>query len=339
MSRSWRIVACLLTVAICFSSLAFAQQRQVAVPECRWETAIGVPGAFSPFFTSRHEEEINAVIQVDLNGIPDTEIYAAGIFWYIGEEEPPTTYHNGVARWDGTQWHRLLYGLDRDDGFGEVLARVRDVVFWDDGSGPALYFGGNFDRAYHGLQDGDVTGNSIFAGNIVRWNGSSWSEVGGSLGSFGRVFDLQLFDDGTGEQLYALGDIRTNVGAPVDTIGRWDGSTWSSVGGTFMRSDGSLGSPMTSVVFDDGSGPALYVGGQFDEAPGGVSARNIARWDGTSWTALGGGAGNGVPWGGRRGGHHGRFRRRPRGWAGAVHRWLVRGSRWRSDLQYRSLGR
>ena len=44
---------------------------------------------------------------------------------------------------------------------------VYDYVVFDDGSGPALYFGGNFDRAYHGPQNGDVQQNSIFAGNTV----------------------------------------------------------------------------------------------------------------------------------------------------------------------------
>jgi hypothetical protein len=43
------------------------------------------------------------------------------------------------------------------------------------------------------------------------------------------------------------------------------------------------------VSFDDGSGPALIVGGQFTTA-GGVQARRLARWDGTSWSEFGGGA-------------------------------------------------
>ena len=49
------------------------------------------------------------------------------------------------------------------------------------------------------------------------------------------------------------------------------------------------------AVWDDGSGPALYISGQFESA-GGVEAHNIARWDGTSWSALEGPAGNGIDW-------------------------------------------
>ena len=40
------------------------------------------------------------------------------------------------------------------------------------------------------------------------------------------------------------------------------------------------------TVFDDGGGPALYAGGRFTTA-GGVSANRIAKWNGTSWSALG----------------------------------------------------
>src|SRR5262245_7092171 len=40
------------------------------------------------------------------------------------------------------------------------------------------------------------------------------------------------------------------------------------------------------TVYDDGGGAALYAGGTFTAA-GGVPANRIARWDGSSWTALG----------------------------------------------------
>ena len=42
------------------------------------------------------------------------------------------------------------------------------------------------------------------------------------------------------------------------------------------------------AVFDDGTGPALYVGGMFTAA-GGAPASRIARWDGIVWSALGDG--------------------------------------------------
>ncbi len=39
------------------------------------------------------------------------------------------------------------------------------------------------------------------------------------------------------------------------------------------------------TVFDDGSGPGLYAGGDFTTA-GDVPAYGIAKWDGTQWSAL-----------------------------------------------------
>ncbi|MFH0981547.1 MAG: hypothetical protein V2A79_08415 [Planctomycetota bacterium] len=47
------------------------------------------------------------------------------------------------------------------------------------------------------------------------------------------------------------------------------------------------------TVFDDGTGPALYAGGLFTTA-GGVPANYIAKWDGTQWSAVGGGMNNEV---------------------------------------------
>ncbi|TDJ74323.1 MAG: hypothetical protein E2O39_05010 [Planctomycetota bacterium] len=40
------------------------------------------------------------------------------------------------------------------------------------------------------------------------------------------------------------------------------------------------------VVHDDGSGPALYAGGSFTSS-GGVPVNRVARWNGTSWSAVG----------------------------------------------------
>ena len=55
---------------------------------------------------------------------------------------------------------------------------------------------------------------------------------------------------------------------------------WSDVGSTPWYKVHAL------AVFDDGSGPALYVGGLF-ETIGGVAANNIAKWDGATWSPLG----------------------------------------------------
>ncbi|MEX2218141.1 MAG: hypothetical protein WD749_05220 [Phycisphaerales bacterium] len=50
---------------------------------------------------------------------------------------------------------------------------------------------------------------------------------------------------------------------------------------------GLAGGPANDlVVFNDGNGPAIYVGGGFNNA-GGAPANRIARWDGQAWSTLG----------------------------------------------------
>src|SRR6478736_6768331 len=69
------------------------------------------------------------------------------------------------------------------------LSGIEGVVYssavYDDGSGPALFLGGTF----YG-----PTGHSI--PHLTRWNGSEWSDVGGTTD--GTVFSLIVADDGTG---------------------------------------------------------------------------------------------------------------------------------------------
>ena len=57
---------------------------------------------------------------------------------------------------------------------------------------------------------------------------------------------------------------------------------------TFGAQPGTTDDVHALATFDDGSGPALYLGGYFTMA-GGVAASRIARFDGASWSALGSG--------------------------------------------------
>ena len=57
---------------------------------------------------------------------------------------------------------------------------------------------------------------------------------------------------------------------------------------TFGGAPGPDGPVYAVADFDDGSGPALYIGGEFSFV-GGVAARDIARWDGARWSAVGSG--------------------------------------------------
>lgn len=47
-------------------------------------------------------------------------------------------------------------------------------------------------------------------------------------------------------------------------------------------------------VFDDGTGPALFAGGNWFNLAGGVQANRIAKWNGSVWAPLGSGTSNSV---------------------------------------------
>ncbi len=141
-------------------------------------------------------------------------------------------------------------------------ANVGDLTVFDDGTGPALYAGGSFTHA-----------GGLPANWIARWDGISWSSLGGGMNS--SVFSLTVFDDGTGPALYAGGFFSIAGGVAAIRIAKWDGASWSSLGSGVA---GGLGGGVSALtVFDDGTGPALYAGGNFTVA-GGFPASRIARW-------------------------------------------------------------
>ena len=166
----------------------------------------------------------------------------------------------GLGRWDGTQWSAVGTGFDGD---------VRTLTVFDDGSGEALYAGGFV------FVNGGVGGN-----RIAKWDGASWTTLGTNINS--NVLALAGFDDGTGPALYAAGSFTQIAGQPAAYVAKWNGVAWEQVG--------DIGGPFASMralaVYDDGTGPALYAGGQAFTIDGGTREHRVAKWDGVSWTSL-----------------------------------------------------
>lgn len=191
------------------------------------------------------------------------KLYVGGFLTLVGDGGPGLAV-NYAARWDGAAWS------DVGGGFDDY---VTCFAVWDDGSGPALYAGGAFSAASFAPARG-----------VAKWNGTSWSDVGGGLNGGALVYSLEVFDDGSGPALYAIGDFNQAGAATVSNIARWDGTAWSDVGGGLNDTGYAL------HVHDDGTGPALFAGGDFLSA-GGVATNRIAKWNGSAWSALGGGLG------------------------------------------------
>jgi hypothetical protein len=189
-------------------------------------------------------------------------LYAGGAFSSIGGVAA-----NKIAKWNGSAWSALAGGLTGNLSTAAFALRV-----FDDGGGAKLYAGGDFYFA-----------NGNYTGGLARWNGSAWSSVGNAGLPSPYVYALAIYDDGSGPALYAGGSFAWMGGVAADAIARWNGSSWSAVGGglTYLAPFGvqALG------VFDDGSGPELYAGGNLSEA-GGTAVSMIARWNGSTWSAL-----------------------------------------------------
>jgi hypothetical protein len=146
------------------------------------------------------------------------------------------------------------------------------VVTAVDGQGN-LYIGGVFSQV----------GNTA-AHSIAKWDGSTWSTLG--QGTDNAVEALAFSPDGT---VYAAGAFITafnSDGTPVSAVGiaKWDGQQWSDLGGGVTG--GVYGYFFVHALAIWGTN--LYAGGYFS-AMGGVPANYIARWDGSTWSAVGSG--------------------------------------------------
>jgi len=86
---------------------------------------------------------------------------------------------------------------------------------------------------------------------------------------------LAVFDDGSGPALYAGGSFWHAGGVLARGIARWTGAGWAPLAGPL----GDIGGPAVGAlaVFDDGTGPALWLGGPFRRM-GGQAAAYVTRY-------------------------------------------------------------
>ncbi len=216
-------------------------------------------------------------------------LYAAG--WFRETAGPNT----GVRRWNGAGWESIA-GPD---------GRTDDLQVYDDGTGSALYAVGNF-----------VTCGSVSVTGIARYRNGAWSAVGSLDARSGMT--MTALTTGASPGLYVGG-----IFAGSTSCVRWFAGAWTNAGvsgqggqtihlGTFngallagqwtlglwRRDPASLawqqvagmdasipGNVQDTLAFDDGRGLGLFCGGSFRTA--GVNPLlNLARWTGSTWTAV-----------------------------------------------------
>ncbi|MEK6303669.1 MAG: hypothetical protein AABO41_23435 [Acidobacteriota bacterium] len=220
----------------------------------------------------------NSMRLADANAAPFTSVRSIAVMGkdvYVGGRLASAggVPVSGIARWDGVTWSNVGGGIDFCRGiFCFPTAYALEV------KGDELIVGGNF---------GSIGG--VLANKVAKWDGSKWSTIGDGINICDgpdcvTVQSIAL----SGDNIYAIGNVLTDVkdiGGTVRVQGFviWDGANWSPLGG------GVIGDSVTASINAIAvSGTDVYVGGNFWSA-GGIAAKNIVRWTGSAWAALGSG--------------------------------------------------
>ncbi len=223
----------------------------------------------------------SGTLSVNALAVSGTTVYAGGTFDQAG-----TVVAHSIAAWDGTNWSALGTGIQdcgyfdtpnhcfSTPGTGEVDALLV--------SGSTLYAGGRFQY---------VGGTTLFS--LAAWNGAAWSSVNGvgasRSGASGAVYALAanggtLYVGGQFDHVGGALSSGTITGAvPAASVASLTGSKWIALGGGAEYCCGPA--IVTSLAFRSAR---LYMGGTFTGA-GGDGAPYLGQWNGTGWSAVGGG--------------------------------------------------
>jgi hypothetical protein len=237
---------------------------------------------------------VNGTVNALLSSVNLSNLYVGGDFTNAGG-----TPADSIAAWDGVGWTNFEFGID-------------GVVYALAASNTTVYVGGAFSRA-----------GEIDTINVAGWDGTNWLDMGGLEGSSGSTPGAVYALAAWGTNFLAGGSF-TDGSFGVNYIAQWTGSGWGvndnvpstmngfvhalALYGADVCAGGAFTTPGDAVAQNYGSywsnlgplpgtfvvgtmavlGTNLYVGGTFTNM-GGVPAANIARWDGSSWSALGAG--------------------------------------------------
>ena len=162
-----------------------------------------------------------------------------------------------VAKYDGERWHNLSGGVNSELHVVNAIAIDKDEI---------VYIGGNFAGV------GGITAN-----RIARWDGMSWSALGNGFATSGSsgVVDILFDPDG----LMWVCNINNPDNTGIQGIAKWDGKKW-------LEFDSTITTLMTFTAMAMKSNGEIFVAGNWITI-GGVNARYIAKFDGTTWSPLG----------------------------------------------------
>ena len=271
---------------------------------CGWDTALGTPGGSlngigrwgaDAYAGGSAGSSFNGVS----NGVARIDL-AAGTTHALGTTSLSDGFVTDFVSFDPGDGEKLyVVGSQNGISFGGADVPNTNVVFSWDGTTAGALAGAEFPGLTFGwsglvykgrLAIGGTTGIPQFP-LLALWDGSTWEthsagfeglvapiimtmvEYRGDLYVGGR-FDRIRLPDGSGGEI---------VVESKNVMG-FDGSGFFSVGGGVKRATSNISQVQALAVFQD----ALYIGGRFDaSATGNVPMFAVARWDGTTLSAVG----------------------------------------------------
>ena len=227
------------------------------------ELWVGVQGNSAPDSNLLRLEGTELVSPEPTNGAPERIVAMTSHDFGAGPELAGLTFDGGtqgVLRFDGVAWRELP-----PPGFflgGSNLASVNGD----------LYVSGAFGQALGGFA-------------LARFDGAQWQAFGRYFDGFGPQPTVAAVELGSGTEIYVGGRWPTIDDLPgTASLARFDGSVFTSVGGGLDY--GFFTASVRAIAgWDDGGGDDLYVAGRI-ESVAGTPVKNIARFDGSAWSAL-----------------------------------------------------
>jgi hypothetical protein len=200
----------------------------------------------------------SGLLQGAYNEGKELDLYADFAAEYIVKRDADGNW----CEWSTDHYESLLQGQGTDNGLNNYVLCIAE------GPDGKIYVGGSFTDA----------GGVAAADKLARWNpvSETWESVVAGINN-----DVYCMDFDANGDLYIGGsftDLGSAAGDRIAKITDLSGTPTVNVMGT-----GLTGIANTIAVSADGD---VYVGGDFASAGGAASTSYIAKWNGTSWSAL-----------------------------------------------------
>ncbi len=242
------------------------------------------------------------------NGAANSIVTDAAGNVYAGGDFTDANDNGYVAKWNGTAWSELG-GAPFNRGISSIAIDAAENVYaaggftdadsnfsvgkWN-GTAWSELGGAPFNSAINSIAI-DAAGNVYAAGfftdadsnwYVAKWNGTAWSKLGGASGSFKSYIPNaygyidKIATDAAGN-VYACGAF-TDVNSKF-YVAKWNGTVWSELG----INSSPFRYEIESMATDAGGN--VYAGADTVDALNFYHLVSyVAKWNGTSWSELGG---------------------------------------------------